>query len=112
MISNTINWKDVGDFLVFAWQVCEIYNGSITSGCRSKKRNKEIGAEDESKHTFAFGWGMGVDIVFDTEEGKRAAVAYIKLHKPQYHVYIGTNYSPERIHLQGWQYQQKPYWRP
>ncbi len=57
-------------FLGPVLDVCIKYGGSVTSWVRSKKRNRLVGGVRNSKHLL----GLAVDIVFDTEEGKRKGV--------------------------------------
>lgn len=45
--------------------LCAWYNGSVTSGIRSTKRNKKVGGVDKSYHRLERG-GMAVDIVLDS----------------------------------------------
>jgi len=42
-------------------RLCEMYNGSVTSGYRSRKRNAQVGGSINSHHLT----GMAADVVLD-----------------------------------------------
>lgn len=87
------------DFCWFVWELCLDYSGSVTSGCRSVKRNASVGGSPLSKHTIKGGWGLACDVVFDTALDCEAAKEHIKRDR-RYHVYHPDKYGPKRIHLQ------------
>jgi hypothetical protein len=95
------DWPEVAEFLVFAWQLCHEYNGSVTSGCRTSLRNANVGGHRDSKHTWRGGWGMAVDIVFDTALECEAAKREVD-SIPEVYWYQGPDYHPTRLHVQGW----------
>lgn len=108
MTDRDIDWVRVEAFLVFVWRLCLRYDGSVTSGCRSTARNESVGGHPKSKHTFAGGWGMGLDVMLE-DPAKRELVAQ-DCRVEGYHPVIKANYAPGQIHIQGWAYGQTPDW--
>jgi len=112
MTEDDVDWEEVARFLRDVWYLCFKFDGSVTSGCRSKERNLGVGGKPTSKHTFEAGWGMACDISFITEAKRKEAEKFIALQYPEMHVYRGQDYDLRRIHLQGWKYGEKPHTRP
>ena len=105
-----IDWVKVEAFVGFCWRLAFKHDGSITSGCRSRQRNQTVGGsvDPPSKHTFAGGWGMACDFMFDTEQGLKQARA--EADAKGYHTYRGESYAPTQLHVQGWLVGQDPGW--
>ena len=104
-----IDWRGVvARFLVDMEQLAFYYNGSITSGCRTPARNLQKGGHVDSKHTFAGGWGMARDFMFDTPEDRDAAFKEAK-NKGWYPVIL-ESYHPAQLHVQGWPFGVFPTW--
>ncbi len=106
---HQIDWVDVGEFVLWCWQLCCWYGGSVTGGCRTEKRNALVGGHEKSKHQFGSGWGEAIDIVFDTPEGRQMAVERTERERPEYHTYVGEHYEPTRLHVQGWKVGELPH---
>lgn len=97
------------DFDWFVRGVCADFKGSVTSTCRTHKRNEAKGGHPKSKHLIEpppgepmwsqeWGWGLAADIVFDESWGRVEACKRIAEHpRYAYKTYPGT----KRIHVQG-----------
>ena len=95
---SELDWDRVERFLGFVWKLCLTHRGSVTGGCRTVKRNSEVGGHDESRHLFGAGWGCAVDIMFDSRTGREQACDVIM--REGYRYYIGSDYAPEQLHVQ------------
>lgn len=69
----------IEEFKFFCWELCLKYHGSETSGFRSDAHNESpsVGGAEGSKHTYAGGWGLADDLLFDDVSGKLAAISEV-----------------------------------
>jgi hypothetical protein len=86
------------EFLNDMWELADHWRGSITSGCRTVARNTRAGGNPKSRHLFEFGWGLAVDLVFDTNTGREAA--RVDAEAQGWHTYVGSTYGSRRLHVQ------------
>ena len=110
MPMDPIDWNEVRQFLGWVWKACHAYNASVTSGCRTELRNEEVSPGVPSKHTFRHGWGMACDLWFDKPKDRDRFITFHEKH-PRYHIYVGPDYDPHQLHVQGWKYQERPHRR-
>ena len=69
--------EGLGEYLqlqVHIYDICQRHGGSVTGGPRTHKRNYQVGGHPASWHLWDR-YGLGVDLVFDTPEGRDAATA-------------------------------------
>lgn len=85
-------------FLADSWEVCIQYRGSVTGGLRTEARNAAVGGVWNSRHLVEHGWGLAVDAVFETGEGRTAAQA--EMERRGWFSYIGPKYGTTQIHFQ------------
>lgn len=90
-----------GKFLTDVWEVCAIYNGSITSGIRSDAHNAFVGGHAQSRHRYASGWGLACDVWLDNPDDRPAAK--VEMANRGWYTYVGDDYAPNRIHFQAFQ---------
>jgi len=92
----------VGD----VWECCRLFSASVTGGCRTELRNQSVGGQTGSKHTQEGGWGLGIDLWFDSSVQREPAITWLKARG--WSVYIGDDYAPQRLHTQAFAYGERP----
>lgn len=81
---------DILNFALHIHTLCIRHGGSVTSWVRSPARNKKVGGDDRSLHLY----GLAVDVIFDDEAGKLAALVYAK------RAGLSTLDEGDHVHLQ------------
>lgn len=84
-------------FLVDMWWLAIVHHGSVTGGCRTPQRNRDVGGATASKHRIALG-GLAVDFVFRSKQGREDAKAAAQ--HMGYFPFVGHDYGPHRLHVQ------------
>lgn len=92
---RAVFWLDV------AW-VCQVFGASLVGGPRTEKRNDAVNGSEGSKHTERGGWGCAADLWFDVSHSRDSAVE--ALTSLGWHTYVGSSYSPRRLHVQAFAY--------
>jgi len=93
-----MTWRNKAKlFLADMWTLALVHEGSITSGCRTPRRNRAKGGKDASKHKTVLG-GLACDFVFHSKTSREAAKA--EARRKGYFTYVGRDYGPHRLHVQ------------
>ena len=61
------------EFVMLVDDICQIFDGSISGGARTEKRNADVGGNVNSRHLWKRN-GAAVDVMFDTTSGYVGAV--------------------------------------
>ena len=65
------------EFLLLVDDLCQTFEGSITGGARTEKRNRDVGGHPNSRHLWRRN-GAAIDVMFDTQTGYKRAVSTAK----------------------------------
>jgi len=73
-------------------------NGSLTSGPRTRERNKQVGGHPRSRHLWDYGRGCAADLVFLDNETRK--LAQDRVTNQGYHWFVGPDYVVGQLHVQ------------